>query len=193
MTYTKFDKKELAQIIDNERENGKSNQEIYNELKDKYFLKKNLALCILTQARVELKEKYKFQQNLLLGILGFLLLNKAFVIIELFLLLAKESNFNFVHFLLLIPFFLLASIVQIYSLSGISNYEYHTYRFLAMICIADFFQHMHQYKEALSMAIAFVLTILIAYLCFSLYKNLFPKIDFRNLKKDENGDYILEG
>ncbi|MBL7788324.1 MAG: hypothetical protein JNL75_00660 [Chitinophagales bacterium] len=88
MTKKSLDRKAAKQFIVSNRDNGKTDQEIYHELTEQYFDKKSVALLINETITKENKNKYRVYNNILIGILILLALYKLLVVFY----LTKESG-----------------------------------------------------------------------------------------------------
>jgi hypothetical protein len=69
MSKKSLDRKAAQKFIVDSRDNGKSDQDIYNELSQQYLDKKSVALLITGTVTTENKNKYKLYNNILLGLL----------------------------------------------------------------------------------------------------------------------------
>ena len=188
MNKKSLDQKTVRKLIKEGRNNGKTDQEIYNELSQKFYDKKTIALLISGTATNEKKKKYKNYNNILLGLIGFFGLFKIF------------HAFNLIEETEDIWFFLLASIIILlfagYFMYGIAKYEGATYRICGFFTIliflqSSFWQHIWNLENVIEILINVFVSVAIIFLSFYLDKKIFPNYSYRKMKKDNNGEYIL--
>jgi hypothetical protein len=183
MTKTSIDTKAIQQFILESRENGKSDQEIYNALSQQYYDKKSVALLITGTATNENKSKYKIQNNILIGFLGLSMLLKILIIFS----LSDPSGDPF--FLLLL---FLYPALEGYFIYGIAKYQAPYYKLCGIIAGLSFLKTIRSANNGGSILINLLIASIIFSLSLYLAWNLFPKHRPKNLKKDGNGEYILE-
>lgn len=178
MSKKSLDRKTAKHLIIEGRDNGKTDQEIYYELTELYFDKKAIALLITGTANKPDIEKYKIYNNILLLLIGLTILIKVLNVLN----LSLEGQVWVLLFIFIVP------LLNIYFFYEIARYNAHIYRFCGILTIASFLQTVS--KEA-SFLVSFVLSASIVGLAFFLDAKLFPNYSPNNLKKDNNGEFIL--
>ena len=168
-------------IVDS-RNNGMTDQEIYHELSQQYFDKHEIALLIAGTVKPENKNKYKIYNNILLGFIGFFILFKLFIIINLII----QNGVQLLPHLFALTFVLLLAVVMY----GIATYStpYRSYRFFIIYTFG--FTIMHT-ADRIDMLISAVLGSIIVGLLYYLDKKLFSDYRPNKMKQDSNGEYIL--
>jgi hypothetical protein len=78
-----IDVKATRQFITENRAQGKTDQEIYNELSQEYYDKKNIALLITGTPTEEKKQQYGIYNKILLGLLGLSVMFKFLYVMSL--------------------------------------------------------------------------------------------------------------
>jgi hypothetical protein len=189
MNKKSLDQRTAKKLIKDGRNNGKTDQEIYNELSQKFYDKKTIALLISGIATTEKKKKYKIYNNILLGLIGFFVLFKVF------------HAYNLIEETEDIWFILLASIVILlfagYFMYGIAKYEAATYRICGIFTIliflqSSFWQHIWNFENVVEILMNVFVAAAIVFFSFYLDKKIFPNYSYRKMKKDDNGEYILD-
>ncbi len=169
-------------MIVDERANGKTDQEIYNELSQLYYDKKALTLLITGTVTAENKGKYKFYNNILLGLLGLVILSRVFLV---FSLTAQTGQLWALLLVFIVP------LLTFYVAYEISQYNAPIYRFCGLMSLVGLMQMMAKSESGAELLLNVVFTCLIASLSFYLDHKMFPHYSPGNLKKDSNGEYIL--
>jgi hypothetical protein len=183
MAKTSINTKAIQQFILESRENGKSDQEIYDALSQQYYDKKSVALLITGTATNENKSKYKIQNNILIGFLGLSMLLKILIIFSL------SDPFEDPFFMLLL---FLYPAIEGYFIYGIAKYLAPYYKLCGILAILSFLKTIRSAGNDSSIILNLLIISIIVGLSFYLAKKLFPKYSPKNLKKDDNGEYILE-
>lgn len=171
-----LDRKAAQKFIVDSRDNGKTDQEIYNDLAQQYYDKKSLALLITGTATTAAMNKYK-NYNMVLVV--FLAISFAF---RLYLIILYGFSFQSFDFL---PLMLL------FFMFGIASYNAGVYKFCGLIAIIGFLYIVFDNSSTLSIIINLIFALVVGGLSFYLPGKLFPKFNPKNLKKDSNGEYIL--
>lgn len=168
-------------IVDN-RDNGKTDQDIYNELSQQYYDKKSIALLITGTVTTENKKKYKRYNNILLGLLG---LAVMFKLLAVFSLTIQTSQLWVLLLVLIVPFW------TCYFIYEVSRYNAPIYRFCGLLTIVGFFQSIGNSESSEDILINLFFTVAVVGLSLYLDSKMFPNYSPKNLKKDSNGEYIL--
>ena len=172
----------MLPLIAEGRETGKTDQEIYNELIQKYYDKKGVALLITGTATDANKEKYKALNNLLIGLLGSSIILKILSILAI-TVVAKEA------WLLILVF--LAPLFAGYFMYETARYNGPMYRICGWLTIAAFLQSIDYLKGPSDVIVNIFFAGAIAGLSFYLDSRLFPDYSPRNLVKDGGGEFVL--
>lgn len=183
MTKKSLDYKVAKQFIIESRNNNISDQEIYNELVQRYFDKKGIAVLIKSIIKTEVKQKYKIYNQILIGLLWLTIILKILTVIPLTL----QSGILYTIIMML-----LAPLINLYFIYNIAKYNGPFYRFCAGLSIASFFQSMSYFENVFSIVINALLVIVIAGLCNYLGKKFYPLVNPKNYKKDSNGEYLFD-
>ncbi len=183
MNLKKIKLKEISEIVAREREAGKTDQEIYNQLSPVYDNKKRLALAITGTVTTELKEKYKVYNNLLIGLLTVGAITKVLSVLGLVV------NAGSPWFLLLL---FIAPLLNLLFAYYVAQYQAHIYRACGLLMLINSMQILNM-KEVTptGMVIALLFAGCIAALSFFLDFKMFPDFKPNKLQKDSNGEYIL--
>ena len=179
--------KDTKILINEKRSHGKTNQEIYSELKDSFSNKTNLATFITSTAKEE-DIKAKSRMIIILGILmGVIAIAKVILLLYVY---------DQIH--TITPFFKMRmysafapSIAYIALIFLLPKHNPTTYRSILANAIFDaavVFQFTNQFPLVLAY---FPILAYVAFLAFDLETNLFPNFSTRKLKKDETGDFII--
>jgi len=182
MNKKSFNKITVKKSIIESRANGKTDQEIYNELTQKYYDKKGIALFIPATATIENKNKYKLYNDVLLGAIGVVILLK---IITIFSLSLASGQMWALLFIFIVP------LMNIYFFYEIARYNGQVYRICGMLTIAGFLQSISKLETGFDFLLTFIFTAVITGLSFYLDAKMFPNYKPTNLKKDNNGEYII--
>ncbi|MFT3704362.1 MAG: hypothetical protein QM802_18480 [Agriterribacter sp.] len=176
-----MDQKTAKKLVEKGRAEGKSDQEIYNELSTDYASKKNLALLITGTATTADRQKYKMLNNVLIALLGVTL---AFRLIAAFYLISS-GEWATVFFLFL--GMVLTGLV-IYAVFNYMGAFYKPFGFLSALSVV---KTLIGSSGSMLELIDLALLIPIPILCFYLGAKLFPNFKPNKLKKDVAGAYIL--
>ncbi len=182
MTKKSIDRKAAQKFIIDSRDNGKTDQEIYNELSQQYFDKKSVALLIAGTVTKENKNKYKIYNNILLGLLGLAILLRILLV---FSLTIQTGQLWTLLLVFIVPLF------AAYFAYEIARYNAPIYRFCGLMTIVGFMQTIGKSEGGSDILINLVFAGAIAGLSFYLDSKMFPAYSPKNLKKDSNGEYIL--
>mgnify|MGYP003582726411 FL=1 len=182
MSKKSLDRKAAQKFIVDSRDNGKADQEIYNELSEQYYDKKSVALLITGTVTKENKKKYKVYNNILLGLLG---LSILFKLLTVFSLTIQTGQLWTLLLVLIVPLF------AGYFMYEIARYNGPIYRFCGMLTIAGFLQTIGKAENGTDILINIIFAGAVAGLSFYLDSKMFPDYSPKNLKKDSNGEYIL--
>ncbi len=182
MGKTSIDRKAILPIIDDCRDKGKSDQEIYFDLIEKYYDKKGIALLITGTTTPKNKEKFKALNNLLVGLLGSSIILKILMILTMSIV-ARQA------WLLILVF--VAPLFSGYFMYEIARYNGPIYRMCGLITIATFLQSIQQINNATDAILNIAFVAAIVGLSFYLDGKLFPDYSPSNLKKDDSGEFVL--
>ena len=176
-----MDVKTVKKIIANSKDDGKNDQEIYNDLSEHYSNKKNLALLITGTATKENKRKYKLYNNILIGLLALTLLSR--IIVSFFLI--KEGIF--LEFI----FSLIGLLLPALLIYGVMQYSAPFYRLCGILATMGFITSLVKQHDTTSILLDLIPIAAVAVLAFFLSFKMFPNFKPRQLKKDTNGNYLL--
>ena len=182
MSKKSLDRKAAQKFIVDSRDNGKTDQEIYNKLSQQYYDKKSVALLITGTVTTENKNKYKVYNNILLGLLGLAILLRILLV---FSLTIQTGQLWTLLLVFIVPLF------AVYFAYEIARYNAPIYRFCGIMTIAGFMQTIGKSEGGSDILINLVFAGAIAGLSFYLDSKMFPDFSPKNLKKDSNGEYIL--
>jgi hypothetical protein len=177
-----LDRKAAQRFIVFNRDNGKTDQEIYYELTQQYYDKKSIALLITGTVTSENKKKYRVYNNILLVLLGLSIFSKVLTILSLTI---QTGQLLALLLVFIVPIF------TVYFLYEIARYNGQIYRFCGLLAIANFFQTIGKVENITDIFIHIVFTGAVVGLSFYLDSKMFPDYSPNNLKKDSNGEYIL--
>ena len=182
MNKTYLNEKIARKFIIEGRDNGKSDQEIYNELSQQYFDKYAIALLITAIATPENKNRYKTHNNVLLWLLGFIILFNSFVTTN---LITHTGRFLPHCFVL---GFICILIILMYHVKKYNGAVYISGGFLivAMFCQMA----LHTAVNGVGIVINAIFTAAIVGLLFYLGKNMFP-LNPRKMKRVKD-EYLFE-
>ena len=172
----------IKKAIEEGRDNGKTDQEIYNELVPLFYDKRTLALIITGNPTKENIEKYKVYNNILLGILA---LSIVFKFLTVFNLAMSFGQPLLLLLIFVVPLF------TAYFIYEIRRYSAFAYRACGLLAIAGFLQSIRNTSDAADVLINLVFAGSVCFLSFYLDKKLFPKYSPGKLQKDANGEFIL--
>ena len=175
-----LDRKAAQKNIIENRENGKTDQEIYNELSQQYYDKKAVALLITGTVTSENKKKYKIYNNILLGLLG---LSILFKLLTVFSLTIQSGQLWTLLLVLIVPLF------AGFFMYEIARYNAAIYRFCGMLTIVGFLQTIGKAENGTDILINIIFAIAVAGLSFYLDSKMFPDYSPKNLQMDSNGEY----
>jgi len=182
MNKKSLDRKAAQKFIIDNRDNGKSDQDIYNELSQQYFDKKSVTLLITATVTTENKNKYIIYNNVLLGLLGLVILLRILLV---FSLTIQTGQLWTLLLVFIVPLF------AAYFAYEIARYNASIYRFCGIMTIVGFMQTIGKSEGGTDILINLVFAGAIAGLSFYLDSKMFPDYSPKNLKKDGNGEYIL--
>ena len=182
MNKKSLDRKAAQKFIIDNRDNGKSDQDIYNELSQQYFDKKSVTLLITATVTTENKNKYIIYNNVLLGLLGLVILLRILLV---FSLTIQTGQLWTLLLVFIVPLF------AAYFAYEIVRYNAPIYRFCGIMTIVGFMQTIGKSEGGTDILINLVFAGAIAGLSFYLDSKMFPDYSPKNLKKDGNGEYIL--
>lgn len=182
MNKRSIDKIAAEKFIIESRAIQKTDQEIYNELSQKYFDKKSIALLIIATVTEENKAKYKTLNNILHAFIIGAILFGAYQLLQ--ISIQKGSFWGILYICGLISFFS-------YFIFRISRYTVTYYNFGGTMTILFLMQTFDRTDSWTIRIIIIILASIIAGLCFYLYRNMFPDYRPYHLKVDQNGDFIF--
>jgi len=183
MNKKSLDRKNAHKFIVESRENGKTNQEIYNELSQQYFDRKSVALMITGTVTTENKNRYKVYNNILLGLLAVSIIFKLLIVFN----LTIQTGEPWMYLLILIvPLF------SGYFMYEIARYNGPIYRMCGLLTIAGFLQTIGKSDNSTDVLISIVFAGSVAGLSFYLDSKMFPDYSPKNLVKDTDGEYVLD-
>lgn len=177
-----LDRKAAQKFIVDNRNNGKSDQDIYNELSQQYYDKKTIALLITGTVTTENKNKYIIYNNILVGLLGISILLK---LLSVFILTIQTGQLWTLLLVLIVPLF------AAYFMFEIARYNGPIYRICGWLTIAGFIQTIGKTEDGTEILLNVIFACAVAGLSFYLDSKMFPDFSPKNLKKDGNGEYIL--
>lgn len=183
MNKKSLNRKEAQKFIIESRNNGKTDQEIYNELAQQYFDKKVIAMLILGTAKAENIDKYRYYNYTLVILLGISILLKFFTVINLTLYTGE---------LWILLFTLLVPLMNIYFMYEIVKYNATVYRMCGIFAILGVVQTFNNSEFNIDLLIYIIFSSFVMILSFYLYNKLFPNYNPKELKKNGNGEYILD-
>ncbi|MCX6231397.1 MAG: hypothetical protein NTZ33_07630 [Bacteroidetes bacterium] len=182
MSKKSLDRKATQKFIKENREIGKSDQEIYYELTEQYYDKKSVALLITATATKEDKAKYNIYNNILLVILVIVIMLKVLSVFSLTLETGTPWTLLLVF---IVPLF------AGYFAYEIARYNAPVYRFCGIMTIVGFVQSIGKSVNITDILLNIFFTAAIVGLSFFLDYYLFPNYSPSNLKQDSNGEYIF--
>lgn len=183
MTKKSLDYKFAKKFIIESRIKNISDQEIYNELVQRYFDKKGIAGLIKSVVKTEVKQKYKIYNHILIGLLWISIILKILTIIP----LTQQSGILYTIILMLF-----APSINLFFIYNIAKYNGPYYRFCGILSIASFFQSITYFENVSTIVINALLVGVVAGLCFYLSKKFYPTNNPKNFKTDSNGEYQFD-
>lgn len=176
-------RKEIQRRIENQLHQGKSRQEILEDLSKEYFDPSTLARFVATTADQATKVRYKALNTILLGLLGITILGKLTLGAS---LMSQSGGTAF-------PLVMLLPLINIWLAVEVSKYRGYIYKILGLITIASLLQTIDKYGgEGVWLLADLGIGIAIAGLAFYLGNKMFPNYGLFGPKKDKNGDFLLE-
>ena len=169
-------------MIVEDKDKGKKDQEIYNELSPGFPNKKTLALLITGAATSGDRNRYKIYNNVLIGLLVLVVLLR---LLGSFYLLKAGDLGDF-------AFSLIGFLFPALFIYGIAQYNAPFYRFCGFMVIVGSVSAIARENSAGAILFDIVLIIAIAGLCFFLGNKMFPNYKPGKLRKDSNGNYLLQ-
>lgn len=161
-------------IVDN-RDNGKSDQDIYNELTQQYYDKKSIAFLITGTVTAENKKKYMIHNNTLLGLLGLYMLFEILFIFRLTIQAGQPWALLMLGSLLIVGYFMYE----------ISRYYRLFYKFCGVMVIAEFLRKISEGVDQINFLINLFFVVSIAGFSFYLGEKMFPDYNPEDLIKNK--------
>ena len=181
-----MDRKSIQKFIVEARDQGKADQEIYNELTPQYYDKKGVAMLITGTPTREDKQKYKFWNTVLLALIGLTILSK--VILGFSIMLAT-------HEAVALLFVFVMPIINVWFFIEVARYNAPSYQAIGIFTFISLMQAFQQNQNhnipGIYSPVNIVVTLLIGFLAFFLSGKLFPKFKSINMQKDEHGEYVV--
>lgn len=173
-----INKKEIEKITAKMQNNGISKSDIYNELKEKYFDNKRLAIIIASQVSIERKRKYKLLNTTLLILFSIASLYKIVTLIVLFNNVA-----------LIIVSSIIIGLIAYWFILQINKHRPFIYSFISIFIILQELKYVLE-KDFLSTwsMIELFFYLFIAVLSFIVKSKLFPKYGLFRPLYDRNGN-----
>jgi hypothetical protein len=190
MNMKRFNKKEALKIVQTRLDEGKPRKEILEELSNLYVHKSSIAKLIAMTPDSKTKEKYKLLNYTLLCLL---VLSFILEVPGVILFYTKNPiQAISVGFIVLL--------IYIYGTFQVLKYKGYIYGFLAYLVSLGLFISLSDiiFKSGTWDAInvwdiySTSINLAIGGLAFYLSKKMFPNYGLYGLKKDKNGDYLLE-
>lgn len=163
-------------FINENRANGKTDQEIYNELTLQYSPKEDILKLIFQTVKQEVADKYKLYINILI----------ATIIISGLIFFINPIAYTNSGIFCLFYLFFAYTIAKRKKNGFISVFILESF----MICIPFMMMGLGDEIGLFSFLIYFVIKAVNIGLSFYLYKKLFP-VNIKKLKLDNNGEYVL--
>lgn len=177
-----MDAKTAKKIIVEDKDRGKRDQDIYNALSPDFSNKKTLVLLITGTAASGERNRYKLYNNILIGLLGLVALLR---LLGSFYLLKEGELGDF-------GLSLIGLLLPALFIWGIAQYNAPFYRFCGFMVIVGSISAIARENSAAAILFDIVLIAAIAGLCFFLGNKMFPNYKPGKLKKDSNGNYLLQ-
>jgi hypothetical protein len=178
-----INRKTVKQFIIDNRNNGKTDQEIYDELAPQYFDKKTIALLITGTVKPEIKKKYKQYNNILLGLLILTVLLKILTVI---IWTIQVNQPLVLIFIFILPLF------NIYFIYEISRYNAPIYRLCGIMSIVSILYSFTNAQNGIDIFVTILVSGAIAGFSFYLNNSMFPNNNPKDLIKDINGEYRFD-
>jgi hypothetical protein len=176
-------KKEALKLIQARLEEGKPKKEILEELSNIYNDRSAITELIAMTPDRKTKEKYKLLNYIVICCLILSLIALLYA----GLILSDEKPVEIIIESLIVLSIFVAFILEVLKFKG---YIYNLLTFLALLgLIADLVKIS---EFGISDIIWIILVLAFAGLTFYLSKKMFPNYGFFGLKKNKNGDYLLE-
>ncbi|RPI67770.1 MAG: hypothetical protein EHM47_15315 [Ignavibacteriales bacterium] len=176
-------KKEALGIIQEQLDEGKPRKEILEELTKIYNDRSAIAELIAMTPDKKTKEKYSVLNYI---VLCGLVISLGLSIYAAYLLF-KEKPVESVIALCIVLWIMLYFIIEVAKFKG---YIYNLITFLVIIGIIGDLTRISEFGKW--DIIGIIVSLAFAGLTFFLSKKMFPNYGFFQLKKDNNGDYLLE-
>ena len=189
MSKTSINKKDVREFIIANRLNGKSDQEIYNDLSAKFYDKKTIALMIIGTVTQESKLKYKNLNAILLVLILFTILFKIYFVFGLTL---QTDGLWPLFFIFIIP------LLNVYFFYEVFRFNAVVYKFIGLLTIASLLKTFSNSIDSngitniIEFLISFVIATGIIGLSLYLGNKLLPNYNPKKLIKDSDGEYILK-
>lgn len=180
---SKLNKKIVRRFIKESRNNGKTDQEIYDELKIKYTDKQSIALLITGTITKENKKKYKPYNIILLVFLGFIFISSMFSKVD-----VSDSRLKI---LLFYPFITICIGWTIYEVAKYNAYAYKSFGVFALAYLISQIDFQILMTGNIFYLIDKTVFAVIMFLSFYLGNKMFPNYGYKKLKKDADGDYVF--
>ena len=181
---SKLDKKAVRKFIEESRDNGKIDQEIYDELKVQYADKQSIALLITGIITKENKKKYKPYNIILLVLLGFIFIASIFQKVDV-------SVFPLIIWLLFHTFIIVCIGLAIYAVAKYNVNAYKSCGIFVLFCMVSQFDFQIFMAGNIFFLIDNIIFVVIIFLSFYLRNKMFPNHGQKKLKKDADGNYIF--
>ena len=189
MNKKSLDEKVAAKFITESRNNGMTDQEIYNELSQQNFDKASIASLIAFSVTPEKRRKYRIHRYILFGLIAITALLSLVSNIDSFsdLVSDVESIILEIIIMLFVGFYILLLIKSEHKVA------YSQCSFLSFFTLlASFFRLNRQFVSYnYKYLIMQILMALIAVLSYYISRKMFPKYRFKDLKQDDDGEYIF--
>ncbi|NVO09785.1 MAG: hypothetical protein HXX16_07485 [Bacteroidales bacterium] len=183
MSKKSIDRKEVLKTLKLRLSEGKTRQEILEELSEQYFDRKSLSIFIASTPDQKTIDKYKILNNILLLLLLLSIAAKTIVGI---VLLSSISIF-------LIPFVFIFSLVNIFFTIEVSKFKGYIYNILGILTLAGILKLLSNFDVyGKGILIDVAIGLVIALLSFYLGRKMFPNYGLFGPKKDANGNMMLE-
>lgn len=172
----------IIPFIQTERAAGKSDQEIYRELTAEYFDKKTIALLITGTAKEEAKRKYAGWNITLMVLLALGIVSKIYVLIQL-----TRTHHPMADTLT----FYAACFAYAYLIYAVSKYQAVVYQVCILIPLLSFSESVDKFN-GVALLVESLISITLIFVAWYTKISLFPNYSINKMKKDENGDFIME-
>jgi hypothetical protein len=187
MSMKSLNKKEALKIIQTRLEEGKPRKEILEELTSIYNDKSSISKLIAMTPNSKTKEKYKLLNYILLCLIVLFFI--PFIVLGILHFSAKQPVETIIVGFVALSFF-------IYCIFQVSKFKGYIYGGLASLIIFTIIFGLNLIDTIFKSGIWNVYLILIFLalggLALYLSKKMFPNYGLYGVKKDKNGDYLLE-